>query len=339
METCGRSSHVAPAKYTDLKDAVRDAIGDFCVSQGHELPRLGMRIDQRRGSVQESGNGIVQQITLQLSNPVKVEHRRCSVPWWHGLIAGSAGVLAFSGTLPATRAALSFFSPLAVTCARIEIAALLGIGTLAATGQLRLPDREHWLGILWTGLGLAVGYPLFVAIALQHVPASHGAVVVGLAPFATALIAVFRLGERPRPIFWLASAAGVGAVLLFALHQGGGVTLADAWLVAAIASVGLAYVEGARVSRALGGTVTLCWAMIALAPFAAIPLIRELSLLDWTQPIGTAAWIGFWYAGVVSMFLGSVLWYRGLAAGGVARWPVEPRPTASGTVLVSPVAW
>jgi drug/metabolite transporter (DMT)-like permease len=239
--------------------------------------------------------------------------------WWPGLIAGSAGVLAFSGTLPATRAALSFFTPLAITSARIEIAALLGVGTLVATGQLRLPDREHWLGILWTGLGLAVGYPLFVAIALQHVPAAHGAVVIGLAPVATALIAVFRLGERPGPVFWLASITGVGAVLLFALHQGGGVTLADAWLVTAIASVGLAYVEGGRVSRALGGTVTLCWAMIVLAPFAAIPLIRELCLLDWTQPIGTAAWIGFWYAGVVSMFLGSVFWYRGLAAGGVAR--------------------
>jgi drug/metabolite transporter (DMT)-like permease len=251
---------------------------------------------------------IVQQTSLQLSKLPEVKHCQRGTSWWPGLIAGSAGVLAFSGTLPATRAALSFFSPLAVTCARIEIAALLGVGTLAATGQLRLPDREHWLGILWTGLGLAVGYPLFVAIALQHVPASHGAVVIGLAPFATALIAVFRLGERPRPVFWLASATGVGAVLLFALHQGGGVTLADAWLVAAIASVGLAYVEGGRVSRALGSTVTLCWAMIVLAPFAAIPLIRELSLLDWSQPIGTAAWIGFWYAGVVSMFLLTLFW-------------------------------
>ena len=31
------------------------------------------------------------------------------------------------------------------------------------------------------------------------------------------------------------------------------------------------------------------------------------------------AWAGFWYACVISMFLGSVAWYRGLAAGGIAR--------------------
>jgi drug/metabolite transporter (DMT)-like permease len=222
--------------------------------------------------------------------------------------------------LPATRGALSFFSPLAVTCGRIEIAAFLGIVTLVVTGRLRLPERQYWLGILWTGLGLAVGYPFFVAIALQHVPAAHGAVVIGLAPVATALLAVLRLGERPRLVFWLASIVGVGTVLFFALHQGGGaVSPADGWLVAAVASVGLAYVEGGRVSRALGGTVTLCWAMIALAPFAAIPMLWELSALDWSQPVGTAAWAGFWYAGIVSMFLGSVLWYRGLAVGGVAR--------------------
>ncbi len=107
---------------------------------------------------------------------------------------------------------------------------------------------------------------------------------------------------------------------LFALHQGGGVTLADAWLVAAIASVGLAYVEGGRVSRALGGTATLCWAMIATCSIRSDPSHSwSLPSFDWTQPIGTAAWIGFWYAGIVSMFLGSVFWYRGLAAGGVAR--------------------
>ena len=94
--------------------------------------------------------------------------------------------------------------------------------------------------------------------------------------------------------------------------------VADAWLVAAIVSVGFGYVEGGRVSRELGGAVALCWAMILLAPFAAIVLIGAIAQRSWPA-IPDDAWAGFWYACVVSMFLGSMAWYEGLAAGGIAR--------------------
>ena len=169
------------------------------------------------------------------------------------------------------------------------------------------------------GLGLAVGYPFFVAQAVKHVPASHGAVVIGLAPAATAILSVVRTGERPPPRFWVACAIGVAAVAIFTVWHGGGeIALADGWLIAATLSVGFAYVEGGRVSRELGGTVTLCWAMIFLAPFAGIGLVVGALNRDWPI-ISWGAWTGFAYAGIVSMFLGSVAWYKALAAGGVAR--------------------
>lgn len=240
--------------------------------------------------------------------------------WRDGLLMGSLGVLAFSGTLPATRIAVPAFGPEIITGVRIEIAAALGLLTLALAGQWRFPDRKYWPGILWTGFGLAVGYPLFVALALQHVPAAHGAVVIGLAPAVTALIAVIRANERPPLIFWMACLIGIGAVLVFAVRQGGGsLRLADGWLILAMLSVGIAYVEGGRIARELGGMTTLCWAMIALAPIVAIPLGIALWSHGWQAPIPQAAWTGLWYSGVVSMFLGSAAWYRGLAAGGIAR--------------------
>jgi len=83
-------------------------------------------------------------------------------------------------------------------------------------------------------------------------------------------------------------------------------------------SVGVAYVEGGKVSREFGGTATLCWAMIVLAPFSATPLIVAVDSRAW-QEIPRQAWAGFGYTGVISMFLGSVAWYRGLAVGGIAR--------------------
>jgi len=233
---------------------------------------------------------------------------------------GGLGMLAFSGTLPATRLAVLAFGPTVITSARIEVAALLGVLTLLIGRQLRLPDRRYWLGILWMGFGLAIAYPFFVALALEHVPAAHGAVVIGLAPAATAVVAVVRLGERPTKAFWIACLVGITAVLVFAISQGGGgISLADGWLITAMLSVGVAYVEGGRVSRELGGTTTLCWAMIAMSPIMVIPLAFSVSRHDWGQPISAQAWAGLAYACVISMFLGSVAWYRGLAAGGVAR--------------------
>jgi drug/metabolite transporter (DMT)-like permease len=239
--------------------------------------------------------------------------------WRTGLVLGCLGLLAFSGTLPATRLAVPVFGPTILTCGRIEIAAVLGVVALCLIRGRRWPRRSELLGILWTGLGLAVGYPFFVALALERVPSAHGAVVVGLAPAATAIISVVRTGERPPWRFWIGCGVGVLAVAGFAIYQGGGrIELADGWLVAAMLSVGVAYVEGGRVSREFGGTATLCWAMIMLAPFAAIPPVVEIQAHAWGT-IPWPAWAGFWYAGVVSMFLGSVAWYRGLAAGGIAR--------------------
>jgi drug/metabolite transporter (DMT)-like permease len=136
----------------------------------------------------------------------------------------------------------------------------------------------------------------------------------------TALIAVIRANERPPLMFWLACLLGIGAVLVFAVRQGGGaLRLADGWLILAMLSVGIAYVEGGRISRELGGMTTLCWAMIALAPIVAVPLGIAVWRHGWQEPISPVAWTALWYSGVVSMFLGSAAWYRGLAAGGIAR--------------------
>jgi drug/metabolite transporter (DMT)-like permease len=124
-----------------------------------------------------------------------------SAPWRARLVLGCLGLLAFSGTLPATRLAVPVFGPTILTCSRIEISAVLGIIALCLLQGRRWSRRSELPGILWTGLGLAVGFPFFVALALERVPSAHGAVVVGLAPAATAIISVVRTGERPRDSF------------------------------------------------------------------------------------------------------------------------------------------
>ncbi|WP_314173465.1 DMT family transporter [Streptomyces winkii] len=236
-----------------------------------------------------------------------------------GAVVGSLGVLCFSGTAPVSRIAAPVFGSGTLTAARILIAAALGVATLAATRRLRWPGRRWLPGLLIAGLGQAVGYPLFLALAVERVPAHHGAVVVGLLPAATAVLAAIRGGERPAARFWAACAIGLCAVIAFAIVQGGGsLHAADGWLVAAVLSAAVGYVEGARVARGIGAVATVCWAMILLAPACAVALV----VLFPVQAAGSAApsaWACLAYAGVASMFLGSLAWLYGLAAGGTAR--------------------
>lgn len=239
--------------------------------------------------------------------------------WSVGVLLGFVGMLGFSGTLVATRIAVSDFSPLSITCARIVIAGILGGAALILMGRTSLPERKLMLGIVVMGLGLAVGYPLFLALALQSVPAVHGAVVTGLAPAATAIIAVLRTDERPPAAFWVSCTVGFAAVLYYAYDAGGGyLSFADGWLLLALLCAGIAYVEGGRVSVQLGGTTTLCWAMLVLAPFALVPLLWSLNDVELVT-VPPASWVSMAYLAVISMFLAPIFWYRGLAVGGIAR--------------------
>jgi drug/metabolite transporter (DMT)-like permease len=59
----------------------------------------------------------------------------------------------------------------------------------------------------------------------------------------------------------------------------------------------------------------ICWALLL-----ALPLTLPLAALSWPAgPIKAAAWWGFAYVGVFSMWLGFFAWYRGLALGGTVR--------------------
>jgi len=165
--------------------------------------------------------------------------------WGSGLL----GVVIFSGSLPATRVAVSGFPPLFLTCARATIAALLGAALLTLLRQ-PWPQRRDLASLAVVALGVVVGFPLLTAFALQHITSARSIVFIGLLPLATAIFAVLRGGERPRPPFWLFSCLGSATVAAFALSGGGaGPASGDLMMIAAIVLCGLGYAEG-RSSRA-----------------------------------------------------------------------------------------
>jgi drug/metabolite transporter (DMT)-like permease len=231
-----------------------------------------------------------------------------------GWLNGFLGVLIFSFSLPATRVAVASLDPIFLTAARAAIAGLLGLCLLLAL-RAPHPAREHILPLVLVAGGGVIGFPLLTALALQHETSAHAIIFVGLLPIATAIFAVWRGAERPRPAFWLCSGAGS---LLITAYAGGLSSLrgADALMLAAILVCGLAYAEGAKLSRSLGGWQVISWALVISLPFM-LPLaviLRPAHLAAIPAP----AWWSLAYVSLFSMLIGFVFWYRGLAQGGIA---------------------
>ena len=234
----------------------------------------------------------------------------------HGWLNGFLGMLIFSASLPATRVAVMDFDPIFLTSVRATIAAVLGFALLAIFREKR-PERRDILPLVIVTMGVVVGFPLFTALALQHITASYSIVFIGILPLATAIFGVLLAGERPTFSFWIFSCLGSLLVAGFALTRGIDFSLlGNIYMLAAIVVCGLGYAQGAILARRFGGWQVISWALVL-----SLPAMASLSI--YTKPdtllnIGQSAWVGLLYVSVFSMLVGFIFWYRGLALGGIA---------------------
>lgn len=233
-----------------------------------------------------------------------------------GWLSGLAGVVIFSGSLPATRIAVQEMDPFFLTFLRASVAGMLAIMLILFLRQPH-PQRSQLISLIIVALGVVVGFPLLTAMALRHVSSAHSIVFLGLLPMATAIFSVVRGGERPRLPFWIFSVTGSLLVMGFALFQGGAISATgDLLMLASVVVCGLGYAEGAKLSRELGGWQVICWALIIALPVMLVATIETIpaGISDISLPV----WLALGYVSLFSMLIGFIFWYRGLAAGGIA---------------------
>ena len=261
-----------------------------------------------------------------------------------GLWLGLLGVIIFAVTLPMTKLAVGTLaqpqlSPWFITFGRAAVAGLLSIlyltwqyksakevnSTTKKTNQRvwKLPSASEWGLLAFTACGVVVGFPLFLSLALQYVPSTHGAVVTGLMPLATAVIAAIWYTQRPSMGFWFFAVLGTVLVLSFMLLRSadaGGqfsMHLADIFLLLAMISGSLGYIGGARLTPSLGAERVICWVLVLSFPIT-VPLTLQ-TMPQHFSAIQAGSWWAFAYVAVFSMWLGFFAWYRGLALGGAVR--------------------
>ena len=240
-----------------------------------------------------------------------------------GLWLGLLGVVLFAATLPMTKLATGSagspeLSPAFVTFGRAAVAGVLSLLYLAAT-RSPLPKGRQWGALVFTALGIVVGFPLFMAMGLRHVESIHASVVTGILPLATAAVASVWLRQRPSLGFWVCAIAGSALVAAFVVVRPGGTSsgaqLADLLLLLALLSAAFGYVSGGQLTQQLGAERVICWVLVI-----SLPLTVPVSLLYWPEgPVKVSAWGGFAYLSLFSMWLGFFAWYRGLALGGTVR--------------------
>ena len=233
-----------------------------------------------------------------------------------GLTLGLIAVVMFSGSLPANREAVADLSPWFVTAGRATIAGVIAIALIA----IRRPafPRAFVGRLSLIALCLVVGFPAAIAVASVTVPSSHGAVVLGLLPLATAIAAVPIAGERPSIWFWLLGIAGAVIVAVYALRGGDSdIVTGDVYLALAVMLTGVGYTLSGTMARTVPGWQVIAWALVLTFPFALAAAIAlwpaDAASVRWRS------WAGLFYGGIIVQFVAYACWNAALAIGGVAR--------------------
>jgi drug/metabolite transporter (DMT)-like permease len=233
-----------------------------------------------------------------------------------GLLLGLVGVLAFSLTLPMTRLAVGELDAGFVAFGRMALAGVVS-GAWLVLARAPRPGADQLPWLLGCVVGVVVGFPLCSSLAMRTLPANHGAVINGLLPFATALLAALWLRERHHVRFWACAAIGSAIVIGFSLRQGVALDGGYLWMLAAVLIGAIGYVAGGRLSRSIGGVNTILWSLVLALPLT-LPVAAWLALTT-SLEASRASWSAFAYITLISQIAGFFAWYNGLALGGIAR--------------------
>ncbi|MFE7563061.1 DMT family transporter [Kitasatospora sp. NPDC057500] len=240
-----------------------------------------------------------------------------------GIALGSAGMLCFSFTLPATKFAVEGIDPFLVAMGRTILAFPIASAYLLVAGGF-IPPRTARRGVAIVVFGNVVGFPLSTAFSLAHGTSVNAAVILGAMPLAIAIAGSVRAKEQPGPVFWLCATGGALTVTAFSIFRSGiqAPRLGDLFAFLAVVTGSLGYAEGAILTRRHGAIKAISWSICCGLPVAVAVSVAAISLQDNGPALsgaGSHAWAGMIYIAAVSSFLGFIPWNLGLAKGGIAR--------------------
>jgi len=249
-----------------------------------------------------------------------------TVPAADPLAAGVAlAVVVFWGASPlATKLAVGGIDPAAAAVLRTVLSALIALPLILVHG-LKLPrSTTARRSLAVSSLGGFVFFPLLFTFGVGRTSAGHAALILGILPVLTGLIAAGLERHWPRGRWWVGCVIAMAgtAVLVGARagldRPGEATALGDLLVLAGAVAAAAGYVTGARASRETGSWTITLWGIVigALVLLPLLPVVISPSAL---AAAGTAAWGGVLYLAIVSSLLGYAAWYWALGRGGIGR--------------------
>jgi len=221
---------------------------------------------------------------------------------------------------------VGIFPPLALSATRIALAALFLVPLVWWREGLPRLSRRTWGMIAAAGTSSIFLHQIFLSVGLVHSSAAHGALILGLNPLATSLLAAWFLGERLTRQRLAGIAIGfLGVALLVTdgdLRRIGDIQWGDALMFGAM----LTYVIGTLLVRVATREASVLVVSAYSHLLAAVQLGVTALIVD-EHPLPPA--IGWWPIAVlfasawVSTALGALLWnwaVRHIGAASTAMW-------------------
>lgn len=193
-------------------------------------------------------------------------------PNLRALLAGILTIVVWASAYPAIRVGLRAFSPGEVAALRFLTASVVFFLYVAMQKQA-LPRGRDLLRVLLAGaIGIAA-YNLLLNTGELTVNAGVASLIVNCMPVFAALLSVFFLHERLRPVGWLGIAISFSGVAIIALHDSHGLHFGSGALLiflAAFCAAFLGFLQKPLLARYSSIAITACimWSgALFLAPF------------------------------------------------------------------------
>jgi len=237
---------------------------------------------------------------------------------------GIFAILVWGAGPIATSYAVDQIDPATVGVLRTVLAASILL-PIALISKLPLPANRHdWILITISGLGGFIGFTVIYSIGQRHTTTSHAALILGASPVFTGLFGFIMQRAWPRRVWWVgAMIAMMGVTILIlsrsgASNRGSASLYGDLLILASVLCSSSGYAAGGRLAGRIGSWSVTAWG-ISLAGIVALPiLLFRLPHTEWGS-VGTSAWAGVIYSGIVVSIIGYVAYYRAIGIAGVAR--------------------
>ncbi len=239
------------------------------------------------------------------------------------LLAAYGAVFFWGATPLATKVAVAGLDPLAVGLLRTLLAGMVAL-PLILFGRVAPPKSQSGRACLAiSALGGFVVFPLLFSYGIQLTTAGHGALLLGILPVLTGLIAALSERRLPGGRWWLGcTIALAGTVLLvgtrFDLSLEDGGARGDLLVLASAVAASAGYVTGARAARETGAWAVTLWGLV-LASFVLLPVLPFVFEWRALAAAGALAWGAVLYMALLCSILAYAAWYWALGQGGIGR--------------------